>query len=216
MSVSDVVNSEQTDRRSVEERREQLIDAAIQVLATEGLGRATTRNITEQANLALGAFHYAFRSKDELLESVIERVVSATERVLQDAVEDVRDDPNRAIPRMLEEFWDFIDETPDLQLAQYELTVHALRNPKMRRLAVDQHRRYTDAIRGVLEQVPNGPEGQDAQDLARYVAATMDGLVLHRLVEEDVEAGRRRLRLHQTALQSLVQGGSEQHGTMAS
>lgn len=203
--MSDVVNSEQTDRRSVEERREQLIDAAIQVLANEGLGRATTRNITEQANLALGAFHYAFRSKDELLESVIERVVSATERVLQDAVEDVRDDPNRAIPRMLEEFWNFIDETPDLQLAQYELTVHALRDPKMRRLAVDQHRRYTDAIGGVLELIPNGPEGQDAEDLARYVAATMDGLVLHRLVEEDVEAGRRRLRLHQSAVTALIE-----------
>lgn len=214
--MSDVVNSEQTDRRSVEERREQLIDAAIQVLATEGLGRATTRNITEQANLALGAFHYAFRSKDELLESVIERVVSATERVLQDAVEDVRDDPARAIPRMLEEFWDFIDETPDLQLAQYELTVHALRNPKMRRLAVDQHQRYTSAIRGVLDQVPGSPEGQEAEDLARYIAATMDGLVLHRLVEEDVEAGRRRLHLHQTALQCLIDAGAAEQGSTSS
>jgi len=210
--VSDVVNSEQTDRRSVEERREQLIDAAIQVLATEGLGRATTRNITEQANLALGAFHYAFRSKDELLESVIERVVSATERVLQEAVQGVRDDPGRAIPRMLEEFWNFIDETPDLQLAQYELTVHALRNPKMRRLAVDQHKRYTSAIRGVLDQVPGSPEGREAEDLARYIAATMDGLVLHRLVEEDVEAGRRRLHLHQSALQCLMDGRAAQQG----
>lgn len=210
--MSDVVNSEQTDRRSVEERREQLIDAAIQVLATEGLGRATTRNITEQANLALGAFHYAFRSKDELLESVIERVVSATERVLQEAVEGVRDDPGRAIPRMLEKFWEFIDETPDLQLAQYELTVHALRNPKMRRLAVDQHKRYAAAILGVLDQVPGSPEGQEAEDLARYIAATMDGLVLHRLVEEDVEGGRRRLHLHQSALQCLIDGRAGQQG----
>jgi AcrR family transcriptional regulator len=216
MSVSDVVNSEQTDRRSVEERREQLIDAAIQVLATEGLGRATTRNITEQANLALGAFHYAFRSKDELLESVIERVVSATERVLQDAAEDVRDDPDRAIPRMLEKFWDFIDETPDLQLAQYELTVHALRNPKMRRLAVDQHQRYTSASRGVLDQVPGSPEGQDAEDLARYIAATMDGLALRRLVEEAVEAARRRLHLPQDGRPALREGRAGQQGSMVS
>jgi AcrR family transcriptional regulator len=214
--VSDVVNTDQTDRRSVEERREQLIDAAIQVLATEGLGRATTRNITEQANLALGAFHYAFRSKDELLESVIERVVSATERVLQDAVEDVRENPEQAIPQMLDEFWDFIDETPDLQLAQYELTVHALRNPKMRRLAVDQHRRYTEAIRGVIDQVPGSPDGEQADDLARYMAATMDGLVLHRLVEGDVEAGRRRLKLHQTAVQGMLNGGSQRGSVAAS
>lgn len=207
--MSEVMNADQTDRRSVEERREQLIDAAIQVLASEGLGRATTRNITEQANLALGAFHYAFRSKDELLESVIERVVSATERVLQDAVEDVRDDPSKATSRMLDEFWDFIDSTPDLQLAQYELTVHALRNPAMSHLAVDQHRRYTAAIRGVLELMPDAPQGQDADDLARYIAATMDGLVLHRLVEGDVEAGRRRLRLHQAALEGLTSGGSQ-------
>lgn len=213
--MSEVVNADQADRRSVEERREQLIDAAIQVLANEGLGRATTRNITEQANLALGAFHYAFRSKDELLESVIERVVSTTERVLQDAVEDVRDDPSQAIPRMLDEFWDFIDSTPDLQLAQYELTVHALRNPSMAHLAGDQHRRYTAAIRSVIELVPDGPEGETADDLARYIAATMDGLVLHRLVEGDVEAARRRLRLHKEALQQLTGGGS-QRTSMAS
>lgn len=209
-------NVEQSDRRSVEERREQLITAAIQVLANEGLGRATTRNITDRASLALGAFHYAFRSKDELLESVIERVVSATERVLRDAAEDARRDPSRALPNMLEEFWDFLDTTSDLQLAQYELTVHALRAPALRHLAVDAQRRYTAAIRSVLELMPSPPVGTDADDLARYVAGTMDGLVLHRLVEGDVEAGRRRLRLHQRALAGLLADGDARPDSVAS
>src|SRR5690606_15625560 len=58
------------DRRSVEERRAQLVQAATEVISRDGLGRATTRRITDHADLALGAFHYAFRSKEELLGAV--------------------------------------------------------------------------------------------------------------------------------------------------
>jgi AcrR family transcriptional regulator len=67
--------TETTERRSAEERREQLLDAAVEVIAEQGLNRATTRAITDRAGLALGAFHYVFSSKDELLEAVIHRVV---------------------------------------------------------------------------------------------------------------------------------------------
>jgi len=63
-----------SERRSAEQRREQLLDAAVAVIAEHGLERATTRAITDRAGLALGAFHYVFDSKDELLEAVAERV----------------------------------------------------------------------------------------------------------------------------------------------
>jgi AcrR family transcriptional regulator len=66
----------QRTRRTVDERRAELVDATLGILASEGLGAATTRRITEEAGLALGAFHYAFRSKDELLRAVIERLMA--------------------------------------------------------------------------------------------------------------------------------------------
>src|SRR5690625_5306940 len=82
---------EQQERRSVAERREQLIDAAINVLAREGMDAATTRRITDEAGLALGAFHYAFRNKDDLLQAVIERISHGIERTLQNTIVEPED-----------------------------------------------------------------------------------------------------------------------------
>ena len=191
------------DRRSVEERREQLIDAAIQVLAEEGLDRATTRRITERAGLALGAFHYAFRSKDELLESVIERFAAGLDGMAGE-VPETNGDVGRATRQLIETFWSFAQQSPELQLAQYELTLHALRDPAMRPLARKQYDTYTESISRALGNVADAPPSQERDDLARYIAATLDGLVLQGIVDDDPDAARRRLELHLRALPMLV------------
>ena len=194
------------DRRSVDERRQQLVDATIQVLAEEGLSRATTRRITDQAGLALGAFHYAFRSKDELLEAVIERVANGVEGVFTDAAEkNPPADLTEAVTQIVTGFWDFIEESPDLQLAQYELTLHALREPSLRKFAVKQYERYSEAVGNALDRFDDAPTGQDRDDIARFVVATIDGLVLHSFVDgSDVDAAKRRLDLYLSSLDTVL------------
>ncbi len=195
---------EQQQRRSVGERREQLLDAAIAVLAREGIGAATTRRITDEAGLALGAFHYAFRNKDDLLRAVIDRLSHGIEAILQQAILE----PNATLrdfgEQIIRAYWSFIEETTDLQLAQYELTVHALRDPEMRDLAELQYQRLTEAVELVLEDHPDMPDGPLRHDLASYLVSVMDGLVLHRVVQDDADAASRRLELFVATLPSLV------------
>lgn len=196
--------TEPRDRRSVNERREQLVDATIEVLAEEGLARATTRRITDQAGLALGAFHYAFRSKDELLEAVIERVSSEVEDVLSDTVNGEVQDVNEAVGQVVAGFWEFITEYPRLQLAAYELTLHAVREPALRELAVKQYDRYTAAVATAIDRSIDAPSGQQLDDLARSVVATIDGLVLHSFVDDEGEkAAQRRLDMYLQALDTI-------------
>jgi TetR/AcrR family transcriptional regulator, regulator of biofilm formation and stress response len=194
---------ETNDRRSVDERRIQLIDAAVAILAEEGLGRATTRNITDRAGLALGAFHYAFSSKDELLAAVMERIAAATEEALEEAL--AAPGGTNAVGRLLDGFWRFIDAEPQMQLAKAELTVHALRDPAMRPLAEAQYQRYSTAIERLLARAPelaNAPS--ECESMARYLVATLDGLVMQRLIQGDPAAARDRLTLHQRALDHVV------------
>ncbi len=195
----------QQGRRSVEERREQLIDAAIKVLADEGIGAATTRRITDEAGLALGAFHYAFTSKDDLLHAVIERFSRGIETVLHHAVLEPQSSPEDLGNQLIRGFWRYAEETPELQLAQYEVTVHALRDPKLRPLAELQYRRMAEAVELVLEDHPMVADGQLRTDLASYLAAAMDGLILYRVVEGDPEAAARRLEMFIGTLPALVQ-----------
>ena len=63
---------------AVDERRQLLVEAAIRVMARDGVAKATTRAIAAEAGMALAAFHYSFRSKQELLENVLEAITSHT------------------------------------------------------------------------------------------------------------------------------------------
>ncbi len=210
-----------TDRRSVEERRQQLIDAALQVMADHGLAKATTRAITDEAGLALGAFHYAFSSKDELLGAVIEQVVAEIDAALVrtlGAAEPRADDPDgrelvvEVLHRFLTATWEYLESTPQLQLAQYELTLHAVRDPALRHLAERQYELYSATVSRALGTLTGEIGAQRADQLARYVVATIDGLLLQWLVEGDDEAARARLTRYLRTLPAIVDAHCEPVG----
>jgi hypothetical protein len=134
---------------------------------------------------------------------VIERVVNAVADMLCRVETQPSDGLAATTDALITGFWEFTESTPELQLAQYELTVHALRDPKLRPLAVRQYERYTDAVEQVLERIAELPGGESRRDLARFVVATIDGLILQSLVHPDPEAARRRLRLYVASLRAL-------------
>ncbi len=56
----------------VEDRREQIIDAAMQVFAQKGYVRSTNKDIAHAANITPGLIYHYFESKEALLMAVVE------------------------------------------------------------------------------------------------------------------------------------------------
>ena len=56
----------------VEDRRDQIIDAAMQVFAQKGFTRATNKDIAREASITPGLIYYYFESKEDLLKTIIE------------------------------------------------------------------------------------------------------------------------------------------------
>ena len=56
----------------VEDRREQIIDAAMRVFAQKGFARATNKDIAREASITAGLIYHYFKSKEDLLGVVIE------------------------------------------------------------------------------------------------------------------------------------------------
>ena len=56
----------------VEDRRDQIIDAAMQVFAQKGFSRATNKDIAREAGITPGLIYYYFESKEDLLKMIIE------------------------------------------------------------------------------------------------------------------------------------------------
>lgn len=61
-------------------RRQQILDAAVEVIGEQGYQRATIRQIAKQAGVADGTIYNYFDNKDGLLLALVERLAAADRR----------------------------------------------------------------------------------------------------------------------------------------
>ncbi|GAA4870180.1 TetR/AcrR family transcriptional regulator [Kitasatospora terrestris] len=177
------------NRRSADERREELIEAAIRVMIRDGVARATTRAVVAEAGLPLGAFHYCFRSKEELLQSVVERIMARSLAPALGAVT-AAGPPEQVVRTALHAYWDRIRQSPDEQLLTYELTQYALRQPGLTDLARRQYQHYLSTVRTSLEALARLADIEwtvPLPVLTRYGMGMLDGLTLTWLIDRDEE-----------------------------
>ncbi|MFF8381923.1 TetR/AcrR family transcriptional regulator [Streptomyces sp. NPDC015661] len=181
-------------RRSADERREQLVEAAIRVMIRDGVAKTTTRAVVNEAGLPLGAFHYCFRSKEELLHSVIERITlrSVTPATASPAEGSTRD----IIFHTLHTYWDQVRERPAEHMVTYELTQYALRQPGLADVARRQYQHYLKVYSDHLEAIADLAGFRwtvPLPALARYGLSVMDGLTLNWLIDRDDAQARAAL-----------------------
>lgn len=173
------------------ERREQLVEAAIDVMVEDGVERASTHRIAARAGVSQGIVHYAFDDKDALLAAVIEEVARRIRDALSSSAEE-----GAPVGDLLRTFWEFVEETPGLQLLQYELATHAVRNPETAWLARRQYEEYLSIIESSMAAA-GGPAAEldDAarRRSARLLLATVDGLILQWIVFRDHDAATQAL-----------------------
>jgi AcrR family transcriptional regulator len=60
-------------KQQAQERRLEIIDAALKVFAEKGFSNTTIKNISEAAGTSEGLMYHYFQSKEELLSAVLER-----------------------------------------------------------------------------------------------------------------------------------------------
>src|SRR5258706_4338698 len=114
---------------AVMERRTEIIEAAIRVLSRECITETTTRKIAAEADVNQATLRYYFGSKDDLLFAVLQEMMRTTKEVVQLSILSERG-LHETIAESLRAFWAHVEENPELQVMQYELTLYALCNPE--------------------------------------------------------------------------------------
>lgn len=61
--------------KEAEERKQEILDAAERLFASKGFDNTSISNILEETGIARGTLYYHFKSKEELLDAVIERMI---------------------------------------------------------------------------------------------------------------------------------------------
>ena len=126
-------------RMPATERRVALGQAALAVIARDGVHAATTRAIVAEAGMPLASFHYAVASREELLRDVVGLVVAGEGDALLASPGLDAPDLRSAVRDVLGSYLDLVKSDPGREQAMFELTQHALRSPGMSDLPAQQY-----------------------------------------------------------------------------
>lgn len=63
--------------KAPEERRQEILDRAEELFTTKGYGKTTIIDILDAVGIAKGTFYYYFKSKEEVMDAIIMRIVEA-------------------------------------------------------------------------------------------------------------------------------------------
>ena len=172
------------------ERRAALVRAALRVIDRDGVHAATTRMIVAEAGMSLASFHYAFRSRDEMMRELVAFVVQDEQRVSLEAL-DPDADIRSAVRAGMQAYFELLRAHPSREQALQELVQYSLRTPELEHLPRAQYASYFHTARVLLER---GAENAGVQwslpieQLARILIAITDGLTVAWLADRDDEA----------------------------
>jgi AcrR family transcriptional regulator len=169
------------------------VQAALVVIARDGVHAATTRAIVAEADMSLASFHYAYRSRDELIREVISFVVDQQEDVSRAALVPAGD-VHASVRAGLQAYFDLLKQHPEREQAMFELMHYSMRTPELDALPAVQHGSYLTAARALLEEgaaVLDVRWSAPIDELARLLVALTDGLTYAWLADRDDRAAER-------------------------
>ena len=117
--TADPVPVGRRERRKAQ-ARENLLDAARQMIAENGIARLRISDVTEQADLGFGTFYTYFDSKEALIEAVVAETLAGLARTIGTAAV-ASADPAKAAAEAYRRFLRFASEQPQLACVLVEL-----------------------------------------------------------------------------------------------
>lgn len=182
-------------------RRQEIVDAVFRIIATDGLERASLREVADEAQLAVGSVRHYFASSDELLTHAFAVVVDRIVGRLTDADSRLGDTPpvsgeqHAAVLALLGEFLP-LDEERAVDACVWMAFKNAARTRPFLAAEADRSHRAVAAVVGGLILGLAEAEGVDADHAAgldqqvlvteaELLLAVLDGLTMHALLQPE-------------------------------
>lgn len=160
-----------------EQRKNEILDAALEVFSKEGLSEASVDDVVRRSGLSKGTLYWYFKSKDRLVGALMKRFFSrelAKVRSLKDDTGSVRD-------RLLRYSREIVGEMKRMPRAlTFEFYAVAIRRRSVRKFLGERYVEYCEELASVIrEGIERGEFRQtDAATLAAAITGLCEGLIL--------------------------------------
>jgi AcrR family transcriptional regulator len=174
-------------------RRQEIVAAVCRIIATDGLERASLREVADEAGLAVGSVRHYFENSEEMLTFSFAAVVDRIVARLRGAYANVSaaaagsSEHDAAVLTLLGEFLP-LDEERALDACAWLAFKNAARIRPFLAVEADRSHRAVAAIVGQLITRLLQEDGGDRERLvteAERLLATLDGLTMHALLQPE-------------------------------
>jgi AcrR family transcriptional regulator len=187
-----------TVRMPAAERREQLLDIALEVFAHNGYHETSMNALATEAGVTKPVLYQHFASKHELFARVLARTGDRLHAAIAERSAGV-DTPRQRVEAGFAAFFHFFDEHPDAFGVLYGSSLGSTAEFKR------EARRVQDTFIAMVARLITVDDGEDAIVLAAGINGISEGMVRHWMHD-----GRRRSADEMAALTSrLAWGGLE-------
>ncbi|MEE2039280.1 TetR family transcriptional regulator [Nocardiopsis sp. CT-R113] len=160
-------------RRHDPQRRDRIVDACLEVIATVGVAGTSHRKVAEAADVPLGSMTYHFSGMDELLREALSRFAQEVGDRFDQRMRRARD-RTQALDAVARIITDDVFAAPRDLVLTHELYTLAARDPSFRDITVA----WMDRSRAALER-------HFDPLTARMVDALIEGLTIHSALDSD-------------------------------
>lgn len=170
----------------MKQARERILEAALGLIASDGLDAVTNRRVARRASVSLGSLTYHFQAKEDLLRECLEAQVQEKVKWIEAAAGELQQ--RRLGPAELGaeiERLAALATDESRQIAELEIHLHAARDPALREITRSCFDAYEQFAATALEALNIPEPGRHAA----HVVALMFGSSVRQLSTDDRPAG---------------------------
>jgi AcrR family transcriptional regulator len=166
------------------ERRQQIVDAAVEVFSSSGFHKGSIRDVAEKAGLSQAGLLHHFPSKEHLLQAVLTWRDDVTKRMMGEPLPEGVD-----FLRGLVKAAEYNANTPELVELHVIVSAEGTSaDHPLRSYFVDRYAWVVELARRAFEKAATEGQvrpGVDCASAARTLVALMDGLQIQWLLDRD-------------------------------
>jgi len=179
-------------KRSIKEmRRDELMDAAIEVIGEVGLANATVATIAARAGMSTGLVNHYFESKQELLALTLRSLSNLFRRDILDVLPD-NATPIERLKAIVDGSFSPLHFHGAKRRAWMQFMMDSQSDPGMRHIMRVTGARFVSNIRYAVKELVPKPE---IDDVADGIAAIIDGFFWQIAADYDEEDFKRARRI---------------------
>jgi AcrR family transcriptional regulator len=183
----------------IDERRQELTDAAARLIARAGLGAATLRDVAAEAGLTTGALTHYFADKRELLHSTF---VASLQLRRARRPEEQPDDPHATLRAALAIGLPTDEDTRRHWMVTVAFCAEANGDAALAATQRDAYRDHRLRVAGLVERCTGGSV-DDSLEIAEQLIGAVDGIALQALFDPESWPPTRQMAAFDRALESV-------------